>query len=213
MRPASTPCALRAALHGHLSFFKDLSEGDDWSFVIKTQALVESRLNQSIVVKLHDERIRQIIERLPLAGEGATKLHFAEELGLLDSPQRRFVRRMATLRNQLAHRVDRVNFVFADYVTSLDRNARKDWQESIVWFGEDPASKAHWRSAALSSPQSAVMMGALTLVNLLAVSDSEAWMTRSVDEASERATTELLQLASAAGQWLSPIKGVLPAQE
>ena len=105
---------------------------------------------------------------------------------------------MASLRNQLTHRVDCVDFVFATYIASLDSNARKDWQESIVWFGEDPASKANWRDASLSSPQYAVMMGALTLVNLLAVGDSEARLTRSIDEASEKATTELLRLASAA---------------
>ena len=138
---------IREQLHGHLSFIKELLQGDDWAFVIKTQALLEACITQAVLVHLGDERIKKTVETMPLVGDGATKLQFAKDLGLMDGPQRRFVNRMAALRNRLAHRVECVNFKFSDYIASLDRDGRKDWQESIVWFGENPASRERWCEA------------------------------------------------------------------
>lgn len=184
---------IRERLHGHLAFVNELLQGDDWSFVIKTQALLEACITEAVLVRLGDERIKKTVETIPLVGEEVSKLRFAKDLGLMDAPQRRFIKRIASLRNRLAHRVECVNFKFPEYIASLDRDGRKDWQESVVWFGNEPASREQWRDIALTQPRSAVLMGAFLVAALLAVEDNQAKLMRAIDAASEKTTAELLK--------------------
>ena len=153
---------IQERLHAHLDFVTELREGDDWSFVIKAQALLEACITEAILVRLGDDRIKKIVETMPLVGNNASKLQFAKDLGLMNASQRRFVKKLATLRNHLAHRVEYVNFKFPEYIASLDKSERKDWQESIVWFEQTPSAREQWQEIALKQPRSAVLMGAIS---------------------------------------------------
>jgi hypothetical protein len=184
---------IRERIQSHLAFVTELPEGDDWTFVIKTQALLEACVTEAVLVRLGDDRIKRTVETMSLIGEGATKLQFAKDLGLLEAPQRRFIKKLASLRNRLAHRVEYVNFKFPDHIASLDRDARKDWQDSVVWFGELPTSREQWRELALEQPRSAVLMSAFLVAAVLAVEDNQAKLMRAIDAASEKTTTELLK--------------------
>ncbi len=186
-------------IHGHLSFVTELLQGDDWSFVIKTQALLEACITEAVLVRLGDNRIKKTVENLPLVGDEASKLQFAKDLGLLDGAQRRFIKRMAALRNRLAHRVEYVSFKFPDYVASLDRDGIKDWQDSIVWFGQEPNSRQQWREISMKQPRSAVLMAAFLIAALLAIEDNQANLLRAIDAASEKTTTELLSYLHGGG--------------
>lgn len=104
---------IKERLHAHLDFVTELREGDDWSFVIKAQALLEACITEAILVRLGDDRIKKIVETMPLVGNNASKLQFAKDLGLMNASQRRFVKKLATLRNHLAHRVEYVNFKYS----------------------------------------------------------------------------------------------------
>lgn len=168
-------------------------EGDDWSFVIKAQALVETCVTQAIITRLGDERIQKTVETMPLVGEEVSKLKFAKDIQVMDANQRRFAKRLAALRNRLAHRIEYVNFSFSEYIESLDKNGRNDWQESIVWFGTDAASHQQWLQMALKQPRFAVAMGVFMLAAVLAVEDNQTSLMRSIDIASSEATSELLR--------------------
>jgi len=184
---------IRERLHAHLDFVTELREGDDWSFVIKAQALLKACITEAILVRLGDDRIKKTVETMPLVGNNASKLQFAKDLGLINAPQRRFVKKLATLRNHLAHRVEYVNFKFPEYIASLDKKEWKDWQESIVWFEQTPSAREQWQEIALIQPRSAVLMGAFLVAALLAVEDNQAKLMRAIDAASEKTTTELLR--------------------
>ncbi len=80
----------------------DLSNGDDWSFVIKTQTLIESVVTHAVLAKIGEDGLRKIFQAMPLIGDEISK-QLLKELGLTTSAQRRFITKMATLRNQLAH--------------------------------------------------------------------------------------------------------------
>ena len=190
--------AIRQRIETNLAFIKELLAGDDWSFVIKTQALLEACITEAILIKLGDERIRRTVETMPLAGEEVSKLQLTKDLNLMDTSQRRFVKKIASLRNKLAHRVEYVNFAFPDYIASLDRDAKKDWQESIVWFAEAPGSRAQWRETSIIQPRSAVLMGAFVLAAILAVDENQEKLLRAIDSASEETTTDLLRLLDSA---------------
>jgi len=184
---------IRERIHAHLDFVNELLEGDDWSFVIKTQALLEACVTEAILTKIGEERIKKTVETMPLVGDEASKLQFAKDLVLLDAPQRRFIKKLASLRNRLAHRVEYVKFKFPDFIASLDKDARKDWQDSVIWFSQEPASREQWREIALKQPRSAVLMAAFLVASLLVVEDNQVKLMRAIDAASEKTTTELLK--------------------
>lgn len=179
-------------LFGHIDFVTELLKGDDWSLAIKAQALVEACVTQALLIRLGDERIRKTVEVMPLVGE-VSKLQFAKDLQVMDAPQRRFAKRLTALRNRLAHRIDCVNFSFSEYIESLGKNERQDWQESIVWFRTDAASRELWLQMALKQPRFAVIMGVFMLAAVLVVEDNQASLKRSIDVASLEATSELLR--------------------
>lgn len=183
---------VRSRLFGHIDFVTELMGGDDWSLVIKAQALVEACVTQALLTQLGDERIRKTVEVMPLVGGEVNKLQFAKDLQVMDAPQRRFAKRLAALRNRLAHRIDCVNFSFSEYIESLDKNERHDWQESIIWFGTEAASRQQWLQMALKQPRFAVIMGVFMLAAVLVVEDNQTSVIRAIDEASSEVTSELL---------------------
>src|SRR5688572_6693340 len=88
-----------------------LGTEDDWSFVIKTHALVEGAVSVMLATCL-DERLRTVFERLPLGDKDFGKAVFAKTLGLLTQDQVRFISQLSTLRNLLAHDPRSLNFTF-----------------------------------------------------------------------------------------------------
>jgi len=180
-------------LFGHINFVTELLDGDDWSLVIKAQALVETCVTQALLTRLGDERIRKTVEVMPLAGGEVNKLQFAKDLQVLGARQRRFAKRLAALRNRLAHRIDCVNFSFSEYIESLGANERRDWQTSIIWFSPDVASHQQWLQMALKQPRFAVNMGVFMLTAVLTVEDNQTSIIRAIDAASAEATSELLR--------------------
>jgi hypothetical protein len=100
-------------------FFNELGTEDDWSFVIKTHALVESGLTRLLESKVSPTIPQEFINRLDLSGSRHSKLKLLELLGLVKPTQVRFVRGLSRIRNRLVHNITHVGFVLADYVASL----------------------------------------------------------------------------------------------
>jgi hypothetical protein len=188
---------LLSTLRGQMDFLSSLRDGDDWSFTIKAQALIEGAVTQSVLNHLGDQRIRKTVEVMPLVGGEVSKLALTKDLGLLNSVQRRFVKRMASLRNRMAHSIDYTNFEFTLYVASLDRDALKDWQESIVWFTDDRDARDIWQRLAITQPRATVFLGVSMLVALLTIDGSEKEMMRKIDEAAYKTTSEFLNRSPA----------------
>lgn len=66
-------------------FISSLMEEDDWSFIIKCHALIESLLNQSITKTLNEPSLEKVISRLDTSHPSIGKLTIAKELELLDN--------------------------------------------------------------------------------------------------------------------------------
>ena len=174
----------------HLSFLHKLWDDDDWSFVIKVQAFIEASVTDLLVTHVGDEKLKSLIELLPLADEKIGKLAIAKALGLMSPEQRRFVRTMATLRNKLAHRVDHIEFTFSDHVLSLNASALKDWKQSLIWF---PTGDSHdyWYLGAESQPKVAIWLGTFLLVAQLLIAAKEADAKRKINAAALQTGEEL----------------------
>ena len=97
-----------------------LNERDDWSFIIKTHALVESAVNHALVAKLRKREVSNVIARLALSNESTGKLALVKSLGLLEREHRTFIRWLSELRNHIVHDVRNVDFQLNAYADELD---------------------------------------------------------------------------------------------
>jgi len=133
-----------AELHTRADFVKQLLEQDDWSFVIKSHALIETAVSQMIITVLGENRLGQFIEKMPLN----SKITVAESLELLDAKQIRFVRWFSKLRNRLVHRFENLGFTFEKHMTSMTADELKQWKKEVVWFETDPRAIAMYEEMA-----------------------------------------------------------------
>lgn len=124
-------------------FLKERYEDDDdWSFVVKTHALIEVAVSELLAAQIGDPRARPVFARLPLSDTYLGKLAFVKRLDLLAAPKLRFIRKFSELRNWLAHDVHNIRFNFMDHVAMLDSNQRKSFADWI-WLmdsGRPPES-------------------------------------------------------------------------
>jgi hypothetical protein len=124
-------------------FFRLLQEGDDWSFVIKTHALVEAAVSHLLAEVLGDPRLLDVFTLLELSDARTGKVAFAKLLGCLDAEERQTIRKLSELRNQLVHDVSRANFELESWAGGLDKNQLKEFMAAFgptiagtVTFGE-----------------------------------------------------------------------------
>jgi len=98
-----------------------LNERDDWSFVIKTHALIELAVNHALIATLRKPEVSKVIERLELSNQATGKLALIKSLALLDKEHRSFIRWLSELRNHLVHDARNVAFDLDRYGNDLDR--------------------------------------------------------------------------------------------
>ena len=114
-----------------------LLEESDWSIVIKSHALIESVVTELLISHTNEEMLRATIKRLPLSDSSIGKLKVAKDLGLMDSCQRTFIRKLSELRNDLVHNIENVSFSFKNFVDALDASQKKSWLKAIAWQEEN----------------------------------------------------------------------------
>lgn len=113
-------------------FFRALlSEGDDWSFVIKTHALIEAAVSHLLGEVTGHPELVHTFSQIELSGVRTGKLAFAEVLGCLDASERQTIRKLSELRNRLVHDVSNVDFTFDDWTQSLDKNQMKAFVQAF----------------------------------------------------------------------------------
>jgi hypothetical protein len=99
-------------------FGRFLEEGDDWSFIIKTHAIIESGTTRFLEAVAAPTIPPEFLQSLPLDGRHS-KLRLLELLGRFESDHIKFVKGLSRIRNLLVHDVTQVGFVLTDYLASL----------------------------------------------------------------------------------------------
>ena len=97
-------------------FFKNLGREDDWSFIVKLHALIESALTHELVASLDDERLRGFVSKLNLR---SGKLALASALERISKENRAFAEGIASIRNELVHDARNANFTLTKRFESL----------------------------------------------------------------------------------------------
>lgn len=124
------------------SFFDGLlKSSDDWTFVIKVHALLETALTHLLVSELERQELSEIFANIEMSNARTGKVAFAKELGLLDEVGRRFIRKFSELRNDLVHDVHNTSFSFESILGStrsndLQRTARSCIDAASEFFKE-----------------------------------------------------------------------------
>lgn len=101
-------------------FLEGLKEEDDWSFIIKTHALLEAAVSHLLCSALGKDALAEVFSHLELSDKRRGKMAFAAVLDLLRKPDRRFISSLSELRNSLVHDVRNVGFSLSKHVTTMD---------------------------------------------------------------------------------------------
>jgi len=90
------------------NFYHDLIKQDDWSFVIKTHALLEALLTQVISITVGKPELDKILGKLTFANTSTGKLAFAKELALIGDIDMNYLRTLTKIRNNFVHNISSV---------------------------------------------------------------------------------------------------------
>lgn len=103
-------------------FYKRLLREDDWSFVIKLNALFEGAATHVLSTRLHAPKLVDAFAHLDMLNSKVGKVVLLRKLDAITSDQATLMRQLGELRNELAHNVRNAMFSFTEYVASLDAN-------------------------------------------------------------------------------------------
>lgn len=124
-------------------FVDGLIREDDWSFVIKSHALIEATLSTWIASSLNKEQLLELLSHLDIGNMKYGKIAFTKALALTTEYDRRFLKGLSELRNRLVHQVSNVGFNFSEYIDSLDPSQKKSFVKAFGYnyWGLDDEQK------------------------------------------------------------------------
>ncbi len=146
-----------------------LLEESDWSIVIKSHALIESVVTELLISHTNEEMLRATIKRLPLSDSSIGKLKVAKDLGLMDSCQRTFIRKLSELRNDLVHNIENVSFSLKNFVDALDASQKKSWLKALAWQEENTDASQAITDLFESMPKISFWLSINSLVSVIQI--------------------------------------------
>lgn len=119
-------------------FWERLHDEDDWSCVVKLNALIEAACTHALIARLRCEEIAEPLSNLELAGTKTGKTAFLSALGCITKQQTTFIRKLAELRNALVHNIANSSFQFDEYLRTLDAGKRRELVKGLGYVFGDP---------------------------------------------------------------------------
>ena len=114
-----------------------LKQGNDWTFIIKSHALLESAITHLIVADLNRSELASIVSKLEMSNTKIGKVAITKELGLLTKEYRSFIRNLSELRNQLVHDIRNTAFTFNNHNAGLRAIVKKCVKSSSLVLKEE----------------------------------------------------------------------------
>lgn len=106
-------------------FYDDLLENDDWSFVIKLNAVFEAACTQALTQRLLSPELLDDLAHLDFSDKRRGKVRFLRSLDAISETHAKILYALAELRNKLVHNIAQVNFSLTRYFNELDKNQLK----------------------------------------------------------------------------------------
>jgi hypothetical protein len=108
-------------------FYDRLLAEDDWSFVIKLNALVEAACTDALTARFHSPQLSKALSTLELGHPKHGKVALLSALNAIVPEQAGVLRLLLELRNMLAHNIGQVSFTFESYIAGMDKNQRNSF--------------------------------------------------------------------------------------
>jgi hypothetical protein len=147
-----------------LGFCDGLLHEDDWSFVIKLHALLEAALTALLAEHVGDGMLEGVFSRLAMNDKETGKVAFAEALDLLNADERRFLRGLSEMRNDLVHQIRNVSFTIRSHVDTLNPQQRKAFVKRFALGAEDRDGPGFQSDYAIQNPRLFIWQGGLLVV-------------------------------------------------
>jgi hypothetical protein len=143
-----------------------LLEDDDWSFVVKCHALMESAVCALLATHLKAPELEGVLaERVDMSA----RIEMLSAMGLLTKPQRGMIRALGTLRSKLVHNAAQTRFTFAEYFQSPEVAAQFGRTFGAAWPDPVPAGASVPRAAyVMGVAKCAMLADVLAMVNVAA---------------------------------------------
>lgn len=113
-------------------FYRKLLEDDDWSFIIKLNALVDAASTHALVARFHAPELLDSLSRLDLGHSKFGKVVLLRKISAITSEQKKVFIELYELRNLVAHDVSNVTFSFSEYVKTLNNSRLKSFVCNLV---------------------------------------------------------------------------------
>lgn len=105
-------------------FFQSLLDEGDWSFLIKTHALLEAAVSHLISAAVGKPELNDILDKLNLNDDNRGKTGFLKAMNLLPVTHIRFIRAMCKMRNLAAHDVNYVSATLPELLAAIPQGER-----------------------------------------------------------------------------------------
>ena len=166
-------------------FFDDLRNEDDWSFIIKAHALLESACAELLAERTGVPDLIDVFSRLELSAKTTGKVAFLKAFGLAIDRERRFIVALSELRNTLVHNVRNTTFSITDHVLALDKNQKKSFVEGFgyAFLSEDESGKEFISqpTRVLKEPKESIWLGLKYLLGIISVQIDRIRLVRDID--------------------------------
>jgi hypothetical protein len=116
---------LEARLGLPRGFYDNLLREDDWSFVIKLNALLEGVCTHVLSARLNAPELIGALAHLDFGNPKCGKVALLRAARAISTEQASIIRSLAELRNELVHNISNVHFSFKGYVNAMDKNQLK----------------------------------------------------------------------------------------
>lgn len=154
-------------------FIESLEQEDDWSFIIKSHALIEAALSTWIASHLDQPELIEPLSYIEIGHPKYGKVALTASLRLTSPYDRKLINNLTKLRNLLAHRIDYISFDLNSYISSLDKNQKQQFFDAFSYFyiRTDSNGKPVYpeKDVVFNNPKQAIYLGVLMLLAFISV--------------------------------------------
>jgi hypothetical protein len=128
-------------------FFRQLYQADDWTFIIKLHALIESALTHLIDSLFETDSVVSFLGTLDIGGGRHSKVALLQIMNQIEPDEAKVVRGLSKIRNRLVHNIRHVAFDLKAYARELDANELIDFAATTCAPYADPEKSAEKQRA------------------------------------------------------------------
>jgi hypothetical protein len=100
------------------------SASDDWSFLIKVHALMETAVSQLVATMTVDQRMKPVLEQLSRQRLDQ-KMNYIKAVQILGEKEIQFIRLVGKMRNHVVHDIRNLDFTFTHYLSENVNDQRQ----------------------------------------------------------------------------------------